>query len=123
MPSTPRTSGPRQQIEARKPAAMGPTRLAGALSRTVCLETDGAAGVLLELRRAVVAAGHVVVRSDSNVGALRVDAENDTAHRTLGKLSRLGSWLRMNGLCVVVHLGGAGETTPRHRQVELAKHL
>src|SRR5262245_1867653 len=95
-----------QQIEARKPAISGPTRVAGAFSRIRCLDVDEASGILLEPCRAVVAAGHVYAGCELGARAPGIGLEDDSADRAARKLAVTDTGLRAEIGFAIRDLGG-----------------
>src|SRR5437867_6396016 len=75
-PAAPSRRGPMQQADASRPAISEPARTLRSFTGS---RLQVVARVLLQLRGALVAARHVVVVGDGDVGTARIDGEDDTA--------------------------------------------
>src|SRR5438093_1641637 len=108
-PTVPSKSGPMQQAEARSPAINEPTRVLRSFTANYSLHFQIVARVALELRRALVAAGDVLVAANAHPRTVRVHGENDAADGALRELPSLGARLRQHVLGAVLELRGARE--------------
>src|SRR5262245_26778301 len=107
MPRTPSISGPMQQTDARNPATSGPSRLAGALSRTV-LGSQIPTRILPQLLGTALAARHVVATGVADMRTALLNGEHYAADRALREPAGLRTRLPENVLGVVFQPRGTG---------------